>query len=82
MSDSFEKMAYATPLDEIYSIRRMISEQYGPDVQSISRGVRMERRKAEEEGFVFVEFPVARHRKSSSPVFVAEDSPEYDAGKP
>ncbi len=51
------------PMDEIYAIRQMISRQYGPSVRSISEGIRKEQRKAEEEGFVFIDLPVVRHEE-------------------
>ncbi len=89
-----EKNLSFHPMDEIYSIRRMISEQYGPDVESISNGIRAERHQAEEEGFSFFEFPVVRHSDASIsstrtgnhidtyPLSVAEPGAEYDPRPP
>ena len=53
------------PMNEIYAIRQMISRQYGPSVRAISEGIRKEQRKAEEDGFVFIDLPVVRHEEAA-----------------
>ena len=52
---------YEDPLEEIYAIRREISEQYGHDIHRIFEAARESQRQAEAEGITFVALPVVRH---------------------
>ncbi len=53
---------YEDPLEEIYAIRREISEQYGHDIHRIFEAARESQRKAEAAGVKFVRLPIVRHQ--------------------
>ncbi len=50
------------PMEEIYAIRREISEQYGHDVHLVFEAMRKEQDELEAKGVKFVRLPIARHR--------------------
>ena len=68
MKNRASATTYKDPLDEIYAIRRMITEQYGPDVKASSKGILAEQQNAEEEGFVFIDIPVAHHQEPQAAI--------------
>ncbi len=51
---------YEDPMDEIYAIRRMISERYGHDVRRIAEAAREWRRQDEAAGRKYITLPTTR----------------------
>ncbi len=51
---------YEDPMEEIYAIRRELSEQYGHDIHRIFEAARESQRQAEAAGIKFVRLPIAR----------------------
>jgi hypothetical protein len=51
---------YEDPMDEIYAIRRMISERYGHDVRRIAEAAREWRRQDEAAGRKYISLPTNR----------------------
>jgi hypothetical protein len=52
---------YEDPMDEIYAIRRMISERYGHDVRRIAAAARERMKREEAEGSrIYLHLPSAR----------------------
>ena len=51
---------YEDPMDEIYAIRRMISERYGHDVRRIAEAAREWRRQDEAAGRKYITLPTNR----------------------
>lgn len=51
---------YEDPMDEIYAIRRMISERYGHDVRRIAEAAREWRRQDEAAGRKYITLPATR----------------------
>ena len=54
---------YQDPLEEVYAIRREISEQYGHDIHRLFEGPREWQREQEANGvkFNFANLPIVRH---------------------
>ena len=54
---------YEDPLEEVYAIRREISEQYGHDIHRLFEGLREWQREQEANGvkFNFAHLPIVRH---------------------
>ena len=55
---------YEDPLEEVYAIRREISEQYGHDIHRLFEGLREWQREQEANGvkFNFAHLPIVRHQ--------------------
>ena len=55
---------YQDPLEEVYAIRREISEQYGHDIHRLFEGLREWQREQEANGvkFNFAQLPIVRHQ--------------------
>ena len=55
---------YQDPLEEVYAIRREISEQYGHDIHRLFEGLREWQREQEANGvkFNFANLPIVRHQ--------------------
>ena len=51
---------YDDPIDEIYAIRRKISEQYGHDVNCYFDAMIARQSESESQGTAFVRLPIAR----------------------
>ena len=52
--------AYDPVLEEIYAIRRKISEQYGHNVYRLAEAIAERQRMAEAKGRKYVRLPIAR----------------------
>ena len=55
-----ENWNYDDPIDEIYAIRRKISEQYGHDVNCYFDAMIARQSESESQGTAFVRLPIAR----------------------
>ena len=55
-----ENWNYDDPIDEIYAIRRKISEQYGHDVNCYFDAMIARQSESESHGAAFVRLPIAR----------------------
>ena len=55
-----ENWDYDDPIDEIYAIRRKISEQYGHDVNRYFDAMIARQSESESQGAAFVRLPIAR----------------------
>ena len=55
-----ENWNYDDPIDEIYAIRRKISEQYGHDVNCYFDAMIARQSESKSQGAAFVRLPIAR----------------------
>lgn len=76
-----EKFDYADPMDEIYAIRRMISERYGHDVRRIAAAAREQMLQNEASGKRrYVRLPIVRtpfHVERKAQKEVPSERPEF-----
>ena len=48
-------------MDEVYAVRRKISERYGHDIHRLSEAMRQRKANDEANGIHYVKLPIARH---------------------
>lgn len=55
-----DDILYVDPIEEVYAIRRKISERYGHDIHRIFAAAREAQRRDEANGIKYVRLPIAR----------------------
>ena len=60
LSIDYADPKYLDPMEEIYAIRREISEECGHDIHRLFESMREAQRKEEAAGFKYIRLPIAR----------------------